>query len=85
MFCIVVSCRNFVKTMIIAQETATKKKKSVQIVWRGYKDVVLPSEPLFTDDVLRYRLILALRSILKSSKGESFDEKEEAVRYNNNT
>lgn len=59
--------------------TAVAKRKKVEIVWRGFKDVVEPSEPEFTTSELRRRLVKALQEILKINKTKTFSEKEEKV------
>lgn len=71
--------RNFIKNLRMAQQTAMKKKKSVEVIWRGYKDVVEPAEPLLSTPVLRGRLFHALESISKSKKQKKFVEKEQYV------
>lgn len=63
----------------MAQERAFKKKKNVEVIWRGYKDIVKPTGPLFTIDDLRGRLFLALRQILRNNGTDSYPEKEETV------
>ena len=71
--------RNFVKNLRLAQSTAFKKKKKIEVLWRGYKDVVDPECPEFTMQVIRERLVHALRTILKTQKLKHFKGKEEEV------
>lgn len=47
--------------------------------WRGYTDVVEPTEPVFTTSILRGRLLLALKQIMRNRKIKSFDGVEETV------
>lgn len=73
--------RTFVKNLRVAQEAAMKKKKNVDVNWRGYKDTVEPTEHRFTLSELRGRLIVALREILKINKISKFSAKEESVSF----
>lgn len=66
-----VSHRSFVKNLRIAQETAFKKKKPVEITWRGYKTIVEPTTAPFTRLNLRCHLLLALREIRKKKETTS--------------
>ena len=74
-----VSHRSFVKNLRIAQETAFKKKKPVEITWRGYKTIVEPTTAPFTRLNLRCHLLLALREIRKKKK---LPAKEQMVNIN---
>lgn len=69
------------KNLRKAQETAFEKKKNVEVVWRGHKDVVEHTGEIFTTKDLRGRLLLALRHILKIQKKKSFGKQEETVSY----
>ena len=71
--------RAFVKNLKLAQETAFKKKKKVEVIWRGFHDVVEPTGPEFTAQELRQRLYIALKEILKIHDLSSFPEGEEKV------
>ena len=66
---------------MMAQETALKKNKKVEVMWRGYKDSVEPSEPVFTALDLERRLITALNEILNIHDIVKFPKKEEKVSY----
>ena len=67
------------KNLRMAQETAFKKKKNVQVIWRGYTEEVDHNGPAFTTADLRGRLVLALRHILKMHKMKHFRGDEEQV------
>ena len=71
--------RTFVKNLRIAQKTAFKKKKKVEVMWRGFTEVVQPSGPAFTTPDLRRRLLIALRQILEINKMKNFPEQEQIV------
>ena len=71
--------RTFITNLKLAQETAMKKGKSIEVIWRGYKDSVAPSDPKFTVAVLRSRLLLALRYILRKKNLTRFGDKEQNV------
>lgn len=63
----------------MAQQTSFKKKKNVEVIWRGFTDIVEPSGPEFTTQQLRGRLLLALREILRIHKIRSFPKEEQKV------
>lgn len=63
----------------VAQNRAHGKKKRVELIWRGYTDIVDPAEERFSTDILRGRLLLALRQIKKIKNLKKFSEKEEKV------
>ena len=65
--------------MRLAQETAFKKKKKVEVVWRGYRKVIEPAGPVYNNSELRAYLVQALAQILKESNAERFAEEEEKV------
>lgn len=56
-----------------------KKKKNVEVLWRGYKDVVIPEDPKFTTEILTKRLVTALGKILTLNRMKSFKKSEEIV------
>lgn len=62
-----------------AQQTAFKKKKKVEVIWRNYTDTVEPTGPEFSTADLRGRLLLALRQILQIYQLQSFEEPEQSV------
>lgn len=66
----------------MAQQTAFKKKKNVEVVWRGYTSIVEHTGPEFSTEDVKERLLLALREILKLHKIRSFPEREEKVSVN---
>ena len=70
--------RLFVKNLRVARETASRKKRKVELVWRGYRDLVEPG-PEFNVVELRGRLVMALRAILRINKIESFTADEQKV------
>lgn len=63
----------------MAQQTAFKKKKSVEVIWRRYTDVVEPTGPEFDTKQLRDRLISAMRNILMIHELPNFPKQEEEV------
>ena len=77
--------RNFIKNLQMAQKTALKKKKKVEVVWRGYTDVIDPSESVFTTSDLRGRLLTALRNVLLIHKINKLPKSEEDVCFTFNT
>lgn len=72
------SHRLFVKNVRMAQEKANEKKKSVQVLWRGYTSIVDPGPEISIDD-LRGRLLFALRQIMAIHKLENLPKGEEKV------
>lgn len=69
----------FVKNLRIAEETANKKERPVEVLWREFKTVVEPSKERFSVDDLRGRLLQALKAILKIHGIKCFPPKEEKV------
>ena len=63
----------------MAQEAAFKKKKNIEVIWRGYKDIVEPNGPKFTTSDLRGRLLMALREILDMKNKKSFPTREQKI------
>ena len=63
----------------MAQETAFKKKKKVEVVWRKYKTVVDPSGSKFTTSDLHDQLLTALKEILKIQNKKTFQKDEQEV------
>ena len=62
------SHRAFVKNLLMAQNTAVKKKKKVEVQWRGYSTFVEPTSTKFKTKDLRDQLLLALREISNLKK-----------------
>lgn len=58
-----------------AQSTAFEKKKKIEVIWRGHKEVVEPTGSKFTSSDLRDRLLLALKGIMKKQKMDDEEEK----------
>lgn len=69
----------FVKNLRLAQKTSKKKNKTVEILWRGYRTFVEPTSPDFSTEVLRQRLLIALREIKKIHKLKDLPKEEEKV------
>lgn len=65
--------------MRLAQKTAFEKKKNVEVLWRGHTVTVEASGPEFETEDLRGHLLLALSSIKKLHKLETFAIEEEKV------
>ena len=72
--------RDYVTNLQRAQQTAVEKKKNVELIWRGMKETITPSEAQFTTSDIRTRLINNLQAILKKKKIKKFKEAEEKAR-----
>lgn len=73
------SHRAFIDNLRLARKTAIKKNKKVEVLWRGYRSYVGPSDPEFSNSELRRRLLVALREIMKIHKLSSLPKSEEKV------
>ena len=63
----------------MAQKTAFLKMKKVEVVWRGFSDIVEPNGLEFTTSQVRGRLVRALHEILKIHNISHFPANEQKV------
>lgn len=68
------------KNLRLAQKQAWKKNKVTKVIWRGYTDVVKPTEKEFTTADLRCRLLKALREIVNKKKGPLSEEEGQVIK-----
>lgn len=68
------------KNVLAAQERALERKKKIEVVWRGFTEVVDPTAPEFNSTDLKHSLVRALKEIRKLHNLKSFNKKEEEVR-----
>ena len=80
-FLLIYFFRKYVQNLRLAQQSAFKKKKKVEVVWRGYRDVVEPTGQEFKTSELRQRLLVALKEIMKIHNITSLPKGEEKVSF----
>ena len=74
------SHRAFIQNLKLAQRTAIKKKKKVEVLWRGYRSFVEPTDNEYTHKELRHRLVVALKEILKIHGLSNLPKNEQKVK-----
>ena len=65
--------------MILAQTTADSKKKKVEVVWRGHREIVQPGGVKFSIDHLRGRVIFALGEMVRTKHNFKLSKEEQAA------